>query len=541
MKNKNSHSWVYTGRSMCLVLALGLSGGALSACNFSAIGSVMTNPTKAWALNEPAPLTVVIHRQDSADATAQQVERLLLRTPTGEGSTWPGELQLTDEQVREGQHAAAGHPYYAGNQLKVMPASIWADALSRVAPEPEAAKPAPTEGETTPAETNPELVPAALPVEEATRSAAAPQPTAAGATPVASGDSATAAPDAPPSAADTAAQDGSEPADGVVADQPAGDVDPTTGAAEETVAEAPAAAPAETKPVPANQSPSLLAALSPALAQGSAEVDAKFQAIDQMLEKIRQAELALEAEGVTEEQEQKYEAEITALEAQIEKTAEELQPVQERFVASAKASAAKVPANVRDTYGSALVNLRAAVEAGLEANEAASLRYPVAAGSTLSGGLGGLKGELVEAAKANASDYVYEKTGSRMNVGTMSVSLTLDGGDVALTLDGLPVDQVGKIEVDDLVSETVSRTQAFAGKAFTFSSDADNTQRVLEYQASLLDAIIEGFESSGWKSPRAARVSEPGMKMRASANLHASAGTKPAATEPEKKKSFFGL
>jgi hypothetical protein len=285
-----------------------------------------------------------------------------------------------------------------------------------------------------------------------------------------------------------------------------------------------------------------LAALSPELAATYAEVDAQLAAVAALQAQLEKHEAALDDDGLSESDEKAHEASIEKLEQQIETAVDGVEPAQEAAAARAKALAAKVPSERRERFGTALVNLREAVEAAVDANDAASLRYPLAAGSSATAGLGGLKTELVEAAKGNASDYFYEKTGSRPLIAGLEVQLTLDDGDVGLTLNGIAPEQAGAIEMGELLSETVSRTQTFAGKTLSFQSDADNTGRLLAYQAAFLDAIFEGFESGGWDRPSAARVSEPDAQLRATAlSLHGTAKAETAAAPPEKQKSLFGL
>jgi len=41
----------------------------------------MANPKVAWAIQDPAPMSVVVRRADAAEATAKQVDRILTATP----------------------------------------------------------------------------------------------------------------------------------------------------------------------------------------------------------------------------------------------------------------------------------------------------------------------------------------------------------------------------------------------------------------------------------------------------------------------------
>src|ERR1035438_10118915 len=75
-------------------LALGLCATALFATGCGAI-TAAANPNNIWAVQEKAPLTVVVHRADVASATATEVGRLLMATPTAKDSDWPKQMQLS--------------------------------------------------------------------------------------------------------------------------------------------------------------------------------------------------------------------------------------------------------------------------------------------------------------------------------------------------------------------------------------------------------------------------------------------------------------
>ncbi|NVL73176.1 hypothetical protein HWN77_26820, partial [Escherichia coli] len=88
---------------------------------------------------------------------------------------------------------------------------------------------------------------------------------------------------------------------------------------------------------------------------------------------------------------------------------------------------------------------------------AAAVRYPMAATS------------LLDSAKQMASVYVAdvieEKTGKRPSTAGLTPGVTLEGGKVAITLNGLSQADMGKLSMGDLTTEVASRTTKWVGRA----------------------------------------------------------------------------
>jgi hypothetical protein len=63
-----------------LALKLVLGGAALSVGTGCGALGALANPKAAWAIQEPAPMSVVVRRAEVAHATAQEVDRLLGNT-----------------------------------------------------------------------------------------------------------------------------------------------------------------------------------------------------------------------------------------------------------------------------------------------------------------------------------------------------------------------------------------------------------------------------------------------------------------------------
>ena len=74
-------SWVgRTFRAMPFLVHAGLAASlGISATGCGAL-SALTNPKAAWALDESAPMSVVMRRAEVANATAKQVDRLMGET-----------------------------------------------------------------------------------------------------------------------------------------------------------------------------------------------------------------------------------------------------------------------------------------------------------------------------------------------------------------------------------------------------------------------------------------------------------------------------
>jgi len=67
------------------VLFLGMGCGALKAA---------ANPKVAWAINDPAPMSVVVRRADVAQRTSKEVDRLMTDAPANDDSAWLGKVGL---------------------------------------------------------------------------------------------------------------------------------------------------------------------------------------------------------------------------------------------------------------------------------------------------------------------------------------------------------------------------------------------------------------------------------------------------------------
>jgi hypothetical protein len=253
-------------------------------------------------------------------------------------------------------------------------------------------------------------------------------------------------------------------------------------------------------------SASLLAAISEEIGNGYTQLQAKIAEVGTLEGRLKTEEAALDQKDLSEADKQTHQSAIAALKIQIDNAKNALDPVKKAYVASCQAAAAKVPADVRDRFGVALVNLRQAVDDAQAANGAAVVRYPFVV-VKYAQAPAQLKDVLIEVAKANVSDYLFEQTGKRVKLGPPAqLGLTFDNGKVDITLNGLSTADLGSVQLDKLVLETIVRTQRFAVEALVLLATTSATEEMLAFEGDVLDSILGGFHTSGWGKPEPARV-----------------------------------
>ena len=103
-----------------LVLTTSTGCGALAA-----IG----NPKVMWAIQDPAPMTVVVRRADVADATVQEVNRLLTATPTSATSDWLKNVGPDPKEAAQELKLAGADPMYVESHARVVAAEVWVRTL----------------------------------------------------------------------------------------------------------------------------------------------------------------------------------------------------------------------------------------------------------------------------------------------------------------------------------------------------------------------------------------------------------------------------
>ena len=180
---------------------------------------------------------------------------------------------------------------------------------------------------------------------------------------------------------------------------------------------------------------------------------------------------------------------------QIDKASDEVDPLVKSFLADAKAAAAKVSADVRDKVGPTLVNLRRAVDDASLSNSVAILRYPLALPEMSD------TNKLVNVVSDIVADTIEKQTGKRPQLQGLDVKLKLDGLKPNVVLNGLSPEDLGKIQMDVLVTEAAKGTGTWLADVAMLIPRASGTADLLAFEGDTLDAITGGFTSAGWKAP----------------------------------------
>jgi hypothetical protein len=87
--------------------------------------------------------------------------------------------------------------------------------------------------------------------------------------------------------------------------------------------------------------------------------------------------------------------------------------------------------------------------------------------------------------------------------------VTMEGGDVKVTLNGLSSSDMGKISMGDLTTEVAKRTGLWAKRALGLVGTIAATKEILDFEDEVLGNIIDGFKSAGWAAPAPATIPEP--------------------------------
>src|SRR5579883_1357521 len=106
--------------------------GLLSVMTGCGALSAMANPKVAWAIQDPAPMSVVVRRADAAEATAKQVDRILTATAASPDAAWLQTVGPKPEDAAGEVKALKSEPMYAKSHARVVPAEVWARTLGDV-------------------------------------------------------------------------------------------------------------------------------------------------------------------------------------------------------------------------------------------------------------------------------------------------------------------------------------------------------------------------------------------------------------------------
>jgi hypothetical protein len=338
--------------------------------------SAVANPKVAWAIGDPAPMSVVVRRADAAEATAKQVDRILTATPANADSDWLKTVGPKPEDSAQDMKALTQEPMYMQSRARVVAAEVWLRTLS--------------------------------------------------------------------------------------------DVQSTDGS-----------------------SPNILGIVSTDLGSQYAAVTAKEQEIAQLDAQIETEKQARDAKGVSDADKKAHDKNVDDLKAQKSKKEDEVDPLKKKFLASCKDAAAQTPADKRDAVAAALVNLRQAVDDASIADGAAAVRYPMAVTS--------LVDSVKQVVPVIVADIVEEQTGHRPLMQGFKPDVSLDGTDVKITINGLSKDDLGKISLGDLTTETIGRTKDWVVHALGLLGAISATKDRLSFEQDTLDALLDGFAKNGWK------------------------------------------
>jgi prefoldin subunit 5 len=108
-----------------------LSGLLFVMTGCGALGA-MANPKVAWAIQDPAPMSVVVRRADAAEATAKQVDRILTATPASPDADWLKAVGPKPEDAAGEVKSIKAEPMYAKSHARVVPAEVWARTLADI-------------------------------------------------------------------------------------------------------------------------------------------------------------------------------------------------------------------------------------------------------------------------------------------------------------------------------------------------------------------------------------------------------------------------
>jgi hypothetical protein len=253
------------------------------------------------------------------------------------------------------------------------------------------------------------------------------------------------------------------------------------------------AAPPPPPPAASAKYASLLAVVDAPLMDKYAAVMAKKRAIGDATIEIAQEEAALGEKNVPDADKAAHKEKIAGLEKKVEAMEAEAKGLQKELVQAVSAASAKASPEVRERYGVAFVNLRQAVEDAEISNGAAALRYPLAVPTLLQ--------STEEMVHVYVADVIEEKTGKRPETRGLQPGVTLEGGKVQITLNGLSPDDMGKLSIGDVLGETSKRTQAWVSRALGLLGTISANKEVLAFERDVLDAVLVGWKAGGWNPP----------------------------------------
>jgi hypothetical protein len=243
--------------------------------------------------------------------------------------------------------------------------------------------------------------------------------------------------------------------------------------------------------------PSLVSAISADLGARYAAIGTQIAALAQLEADIEIADESADQDSISDDEKKLRLQKRDQLKAQLEADEQKVAPLRQAFLGACRSAAKQLPAAEQARLGTALVNLRQAADHASAANTAAVAGYPMA--------LRGSKEALIAAAKASASDYVFERTGKRVKMKRFEFQVGADSdGKISLQINGLSPSDVGELSIAEIVTETLARTQRFLTSSLKLLRMTADTQERVEFQLAALDELLAGFGEAGYKAPVAA-------------------------------------
>jgi hypothetical protein len=227
------------------------------------------------------------------------------------------------------------------------------------------------------------------------------------------------------------------------------------------------------------------------------------------------------AEGVSESDQKKHADQIVKEEEAIAEIEALYEPALEKLLAAVGKSAAAASSDDKKVMGPIVLNLIEAVDDAQNANSAAVMQYPMA--------VPGMQDDLPAAVKRFVADVVEEQTDSRPDMSSFSPDVKLEGGDVKLSLNGIPAEKLGDLDVEELLTEVTLRTTKYVERAATLAVYIADTEDRLSFQSDLLEVWQGGLQATVEGTDGAVDISDLEV-------ASAAAGAKPAASAKSAQK-----
>jgi hypothetical protein len=231
---------------------------------------------------------------------------------------------------------------------------------------------------------------------------------------------------------------------------------------------------------------SLFASVGPEVESAYGDVTAEVELLASLKGTRDDEQSMIDDKEVSDADKEQHRAKKKEVEELIDKTQTEYRAKLDAFLAKLKEGAGKAPADVKKQMPPVLVALKHAIDDAKLANSVAILRYPMA--------MPQMPQELKTQAKRIIADAVQDKTGHRPNLDKAEPQVTFEGGEVKLTLAGMPPEALGGLKPDALLDDVVGRTEDYVERVLTFASYVSETQDQLDLEAEIVKAAMEGFE-----------------------------------------------